>query len=180
MISFMMENQEDKLKLLELLYKLAICDDQYDVDEEFIVAQLQVECGTDEIPDTATIEELISYFENKDLQTRKIVLSEILALIYVDDYISLTEHLYYSQILEAFGFTEDEAERIAVLVQAFFQVSMDFMAFVHNDAFDLDDLGLEVSQESDDDFDDDDFDEDDFEDEDDEEFTPVYNDDEEN
>ena len=56
---------EQSEKLVELIYKMAQIDSQYDFDEESFVEQLKFEFDVEKIPDTGSVNDLIDYFSSK-------------------------------------------------------------------------------------------------------------------
>lgn len=114
-------NQEEKEKFLELVYKIANCDSDYAEDEKELVESYKTELGLLEIPETASIDDLIQYFAKKPEQTQKIVWFELYGVIMSDDMLT------------------DEEARIIDLIKEKFSISGEI---IHN----IQDVALELQK----------------------------------
>ena len=59
-------NQSEKEKFLELIYKIAQCDEEYSEEEEEILNNYKAELGMENVNDTDTLEGLVTFFAGKE------------------------------------------------------------------------------------------------------------------
>jgi tellurite resistance protein len=100
-------NQEEKNNFIELVYKVANCDGNYTEDEEELLISYKSELGIVEIPDTKTIEKLISYFAEETEQIQKIVWFELYGMIMSDNVMSEEETRIIELVRSKFTISED-------------------------------------------------------------------------
>ncbi|MCD8189031.1 MAG: hypothetical protein LUD78_02205 [Clostridiales bacterium] len=105
-------NKEEKAKFLELVYKTATCDSDYAEEEQELVRSYQIELGMDEIPETASLEELIAYFAAKETTLKKAVLFELYGMILADDKIEAAEAQILELIDQHFALSKEAYDRL--------------------------------------------------------------------
>lgn len=105
-------NTEEKAKFLELVYKTATCDSDYAEEEQELVRSYQIELGMDEIPETASLEELIAYFAAKEATLKKAVLFELYGMILADDKIEAAEAQILELIDQHFALPKEASDRL--------------------------------------------------------------------
>ena len=102
-----------KKKFLELVYKVATCDNEYAEDEEEIINSYKAELGVSEIGDTGTIAELVQYFSEEDKELRRILFFEIYGLIIVDEKRDEAEEAILQMMRESFRLSDQECAAMA-------------------------------------------------------------------
>ena len=117
-------NFEQSSKLVDLVYKLAQIDSQYDFDEESFVDQLKLEFDVCQVNESASINDLVDYFSSQNEKIKKIVLFHVIFLIYSDTYLSESEKDTFNYIIEQFEIGSDEVEKIEELVKDFMDVNL--------------------------------------------------------
>lgn len=117
-------NFEQSSKLVDLMYKLAQIDSQYDFDEESFVEQLKLEFDVCQVNESASINDLVDYFSSQNEKIKKIVLFHVIFLIYSDTYLSESEKDTFNYIIEQFEISSDEVEKIEELVKDFMDVNL--------------------------------------------------------
>ncbi len=117
-------NFEQSSKLVDLVYKLAQIDSQYDFDEESFVDQLKLEFDVCQVNESASINDLVDYFSSQNEKIKKIVLFHVIFLIYSDTYLSESEKDTFNYIIEQFEIGSDEVEKIEELVNDFMDVNL--------------------------------------------------------
>lgn len=117
-------NFEQSSKLVDLMYKLAQIDSQYDFDEESLVEQLKLEFDVCQVNESASINDLVDYFSSQNEKIKKIVLFHVIFLIYSDTYLSESEKDTFNYIIEQFEIGSDEVEKIEELVNDFMDVNL--------------------------------------------------------
>lgn len=117
-------NFEQSSKLVDLLYKLAQIDSQYDFDEESFVEQLKLEFDVCQVNESSSINDLVDYFSSQNEKIKKIVLFHVIFLIYSDTYLSESEKDTFNYIIEQFEIGSDEVEKIEELVNDFMDVNL--------------------------------------------------------
>ena len=96
-------NKEEKENFLELVYKIASCDDEFSEEEEEILNNYKLELGIDTVPDTKPAEELIAYFSDRETQLKKVVFFELYGMIMADGMVVDDENAMLEKIKEAFA-----------------------------------------------------------------------------
>ena len=117
-------NFEQSSKLVDLVYKLAQIDSQYDFDKESFVDQLKLEFDVCQVNESASINDLVDYFSSQNEKIKKIVLFHVIFLIYSDTYLSESEKDTFNYIIEQFEIGSDEVEKIEELVNDFMDVNL--------------------------------------------------------
>ena len=117
-------NFEQSSKLVDLVYKLAQIDSQYDFDEESFVEQLKLEFDVCQVNESSSINDLVDYFSSQNEKIKKIVLFHVIFLIYSDTYLSESEKDTFNYIIEQFEIGSDEVEKIEELVNDFMDVNL--------------------------------------------------------
>ncbi|MCI5806526.1 MAG: hypothetical protein MR029_09390 [Clostridium sp.] len=107
-------NMEEKGKFLELVYKIANADGEYAEEEQEIIDSYKNELELNEIHDTCDIDGLISYFSGKETRLKKIVLFEIIGLVYADDKLVKEEKDILNKITAIFGLSDEIIENIKI------------------------------------------------------------------
>lgn len=107
-------NMEEKEKFLELVYKIANVDGEYAEEEQEIIDSYKNELEINELHDTCDIDGLISYFSGKETRLKKIVLFEIIGLVYADDRIVKEEKDILNKITATFGMSDEIIENIKI------------------------------------------------------------------
>lgn len=105
-------NQEEKENFLELVFKIANIDENYDEDEEQLINNYKIELGLSDIPDTSSIEILIEFFSEKSEQIQKIVWFELYALIMADDVVAIEEAKIIDLVKNDFTISEESISNI--------------------------------------------------------------------
>lgn len=105
-------NHEEKEKFLELVYKVANCDGNYAKDEKELVESYKIELGLSEIPETASIDDLIQYFAEKPEQIQKIVWFELYGMIISDDTFTDEEVKITNLIKDKFSISSEMIQNI--------------------------------------------------------------------
>lgn len=96
-------NNEEKEKFLELIYKTANYDGEYAAEEEELINNYKIELGLTTIPETSTMENLISYFAEKEDQLKKIIFFELYGMIKADGTVAEKEETILSQVKDKFA-----------------------------------------------------------------------------
>ena len=108
-------NQTEKEKFLELIYKIAQCDDEYSEEEEDLLNNYKIELGLQDVNDTDTLEGLVNFFAVKSKELKKIVFFELYGMIMADSKIEEKEAALIEMIEAAFGLPKSQyADIIAV------------------------------------------------------------------
>ena len=108
-------NQAEKEKFLELIYKIAHCDDEYSEEEEDLLNNYKIELGLQDVNDTDTLEGLVNFFAVKSPELKKIVFFELYGMIMADSKIEEKEAALIEMIEAAFGLPKSQyADIIAV------------------------------------------------------------------
>lgn len=105
-------NQEEKENFLELVYKIANLDGNYDEDEKELINNYKIELSMSDIPDTTNIETLIKFFSKKSEQIQKIVWFELYAVIMADDVVAEEETKIIDLVKNDFTISEDSISNI--------------------------------------------------------------------
>lgn len=101
-------NQTEKEKFLELIYKIAQCDDEYSEEEEDLLNNYKIELGLQDVNDTDTLEGLVNYFAVKSQELKKIVFFELYGMIMADSKIEEKEAALIEMIEAAFGLPKSQ------------------------------------------------------------------------
>lgn len=96
-------NKEEKENFLELVYKIASCDDEFSEEEEEILNNYKLELGIETVPDTKPAEKLIAYFADRETQLKKVVFFELYGMIMADGMMVDDENAMLEKIKEAFA-----------------------------------------------------------------------------
>ena len=105
-------NQTEKEKFLELIYKIAQCDDEYSEEEEDLLNNYKIELGLQGVNDTDTLEGLVNFFAVKSQELKKIVFFELYGMIMADRKIEKKEAELMEMIEKAFGLPESQYKDI--------------------------------------------------------------------
>lgn len=105
-------NQSEKEKFLELIYKIAQCDEEYSEEEEEILNNYKAELGMENVNDTDTLEGLVTFFAGKSPELKKIVFFELYGMIMADRKIEKKEAELMEMIEKAFGLPESQYKDI--------------------------------------------------------------------
>jgi uncharacterized tellurite resistance protein B-like protein len=105
-------NQSEKEKFLELIYKIAQCDEEYSEEEEEILNNYKAELGMENVNDTDTLEGLVTFFAGKSPELKKIVFFELYGMIMADRKIEKNEAELMEMIEKAFGLPESQYKDI--------------------------------------------------------------------
>ncbi len=96
-------NQDEKIAFLELAHHIARSDNNFSEDQKSIIAKYCMEMQIEDIAYDADSFDIYTTLDKiKDLRSRKIVLLEIMALIYSDDFLHEEERKVLEKILEEF------------------------------------------------------------------------------
>ena len=96
-------NQDEKIAFLELAHHIARSDNNFSEDQKSIIAKYCMEMQIEDIAyDEDSFDIYTTLDKIKDLRSRKIVLLEIMALIYSDDFLHEEERKVLEKILEEF------------------------------------------------------------------------------
>lgn len=98
----------EKEKFLELINKIAQCDEDYSEEEEELLNNYMIELGLQEVRDTDTLEGLVGFFAGKAPELRKIVFFELYGMIMADAKIEAKEDELIDMIEKAFGLSESQ------------------------------------------------------------------------
>lgn len=101
-------NQTEKEKFLELIYKIAQCDDEYSEEEEDLLNNYKIELGLQDVNDTDTLEGLVNFFAVKSQELKKIVFFELYGMIMADSKIEEKEAALIEMIEVAFGLPKSQ------------------------------------------------------------------------
>ena len=101
-------NQTEKEKFLELIYKIAQCDDEYSEEEEDLLNNYKIELGLQDVNDTDTLEGLVNFFAVKSPELKKIVFFELYGMIMADSKIEEKEAALIEMIEAAFGLPKSQ------------------------------------------------------------------------
>jgi len=96
-------NTEEKVAFLELAHHVARSDGDFADEEQLIISKYCMEMQIDDIKydeDSFDIYTTLGKIKNRD--SRKVVLLEIMALIYSDDFLHEEERVVLEKILEEF------------------------------------------------------------------------------
>lgn len=121
---------EQSEKLVELIYKMAQIDSQYDFDEESFVEQLKFEFGVEKIPDTGSVNDLIDYFSSKSEKIKKIVLFHVIYLIDSDQYLSENETEAFNYLTDQFELGSDIVDSAKELVKDVMDVNLRLSEYI--------------------------------------------------
>jgi len=96
--------KEEKFAFLELAHHIARSDAEFSQDQKSIIAKYCMEMQMDDIVyDEAQFDIYNVLDKVKKSRSRKIVLLEIMALIYADDFLHEEERKILEKMLDAFG-----------------------------------------------------------------------------
>ena len=96
-------NQDEKMAFLELAHHIARSDNNFSEDQKSIIAKYCMEMQIEDITYDADSFDIYTTLDKiKDQRSRKIVLLEIMALIYSDDFLHEEERKVLEKILEEF------------------------------------------------------------------------------
>lgn len=96
-------NLEEKVAFLELAHHIARSDNNFSEDQKTIIAKYCMEMQMEDISYDENEFDIYNTLEKiKDRRSRKIVLLEILALIYADDFLHEEERKVLEKVLEEF------------------------------------------------------------------------------
>jgi hypothetical protein len=118
-------SDSDKERFIELAYKLAYANRDFPEVQRKLLGRYKEECGIRFIPNTTTKEELIAYFGGHSEEIKRIVYYEIYMLLISDDQIDADEMKVLRELRAAFGFSDEEAEKIQELGLTLKQTSHD-------------------------------------------------------
>lgn len=121
---------EQSEKLVELIYKMAQIDSQYDFDEESFVEQLKFEFDVEKIPDTGSVNDLIDYFSSKSEKIKKIVLFHVIYLIDSDQYLSENETEAFNYLTDQFELGSDIVDSAKELVKDVMDVNLRLSEYI--------------------------------------------------
>ncbi|MEA1954700.1 MAG: TerB family tellurite resistance protein [Campylobacterota bacterium] len=96
-------NEKEKVAFLELAHHIARSDEGFSDEEELIISKYCMEMQIEDIEydeDSFDIYTTLGKIKNRD--SRKVVLLEIMALIYSDDFLHEEERIVLEKILEEF------------------------------------------------------------------------------
>ena len=99
-------DQSEKEKFLELIHKIAQCDEDYSEEEEELLNNYKIELGIQDVKDTDTLEGLVDFFAGKTPELKKIVFFELYGMIMADGKIALKESELIEMVEKAFGLPE--------------------------------------------------------------------------
>ncbi len=95
--------EEEKVAFLELAHHVARSDNDFSEDQKTIIAKYCMEMQLDDIVyDASTFDIYDTLDKIQDNRSRKIVLLEIMALIYSDDFLHEEERKVLEKVLEEF------------------------------------------------------------------------------
>ena len=117
---------EQSEKLVELIYKMAQIDSQYDFDEESFVEQLKFEFDVEKIP----VNDLIDYFSSKSEKIKKIVLFHVIYLIDSDQYLSENETEAFNYLTDQFELGSDIVDSAKELVKDVMDVNLRLSEYI--------------------------------------------------
>ena len=101
-------DQSEKEKFLELIHKIAQCDEEYSEEEEELLNNYKIELGIQDVKDTDTLEGLVEFFAGKTTELKKIVFFELYGMIMADGKIASKESELIEMIEKAFGLSEGQ------------------------------------------------------------------------
>lgn len=108
-------DQSEKEKFLELIHKIAQCDEDYSEEEEELLNNYKIELGIQDVKDTDSLEGLVDFFASKTPELKKIVFFELYGMIMADGKIASKESELIEMIEKAFGLPQSlYAEIISV------------------------------------------------------------------
>jgi uncharacterized tellurite resistance protein B-like protein len=108
-------DQSEKEKFLELIHKIAQCDEDYSEEEEELLNNYKIELVIQDVKDTDSLEGLVDFFAGKTPELKKIVYFELYGMIMADGKIASKESELIQMIEKAFGLPESlYAEIISV------------------------------------------------------------------
>ena len=113
---------------MEFAYKIVICDSEYADEEKELINNYKIELGLSEIPETSSIDELITYFSDKVATLKKIVFFEAYGLIIADGKVEKVEENILQQIKECFLLSSNEydvLENAAIGLQKAYDIVYD-------------------------------------------------------
>ena len=99
-------NEEEKKNFLELVYRIASCDGEYEDEEKELVNSYKKELGIDTVPDTSSMDQLISYFSDKSESLKRIVFFELYGMVMADGKIDNEESAVVEEIEKKFNLGE--------------------------------------------------------------------------
>lgn len=96
-------DQEEKVAFLEIAHHIARSDNDFSEDQKTIISKYCMEMQMDEIDYDENKFDIYNTLEKvKDSRSRKIILLEIMALIYSDDFLHEEERKVLEKVLEEF------------------------------------------------------------------------------
>ena len=99
-------DQSEKEKFLELIHKIAQCDEDYSEEEEELLNNYKIELGIQDVKDTDTLEGHVEFFAGKTPELKKIVFFELYGMIMADGKIAPKESELIEMVEKAFGLPE--------------------------------------------------------------------------
>lgn len=103
---------EERESFLELIYKIAHCDDSFSSEEDELIRNYKVELELAEVKDTASVEELMDYFGAKSEAIKKVVFFELYGMVMSDGKIAAEETSIMEQLKQKFGLAPDTYAKI--------------------------------------------------------------------
>lgn len=105
-------NQAEKEKFLELIYKIAQCDDEYSDEEEELLNNYKIELGIQKVNNTDTLEGLVKFFAGKTQELKRIIFFELYGMIVADGKIESKEGELIEMIENSFDLPKSQYEEI--------------------------------------------------------------------
>ena len=105
-------NTEEKMKFLELVYKVANIDGEFAEEEVEIVNSYKNQLGIDKIPETDDINGIIEYFSTKAQALKRIIVFETIGLINADNKIETEETDLIDKMVKCFQLDNEVVEKI--------------------------------------------------------------------
>lgn len=99
-------NENEKKDFLELIYKIANCDNNFADEEEELINSYKNELGIEKIENTKTIDQLVEEFAEKSIQIKKVVFFELYGMIMADGKLELQEERIFFLIKNKFMLEE--------------------------------------------------------------------------
>lgn len=110
-------SQEDKIKFLELAYKVAYANRELSEEEIAQMHEYRKICGVNSIGNTGTVDELMTYFGDKSETIRRSVFFEIYTILYSNDKITVSDEVIIGKAHEHFKLDEEVFKEIASAAQ---------------------------------------------------------------
>jgi len=100
-------NQEEKIAFLEIAHHIARSDNNFSEDQKTIIAKYCTEMQIEDIDfDEENFDLSLTLQKIKNAKSQKIVLLEVMALVYSDNVLHEEEKRVLSQIVSGFGLSE--------------------------------------------------------------------------